>query len=207
MHSEGGSAVTVIYLFIFFILCLESSNLHQKWNMEIISLILICFWTYTTHAHLKFIDAAPFILWEKKIRKRSPPSDNCHLGIGQFRPMPISNNLVPRALFPGFGGGAGKAPWGRGWISKLILLVCRLQSSSKVLGRLPFLPLLFLPPPAPGPMLIKTLMFVHVIVLLYPNIEQGERGIFRKRENSLFSGLKWTTVKLYSLPNYFCLWL
>ena len=45
------------------------------------------------------------------------------------------------------------------------------QSSSKVLGRLPFLPLLFLPPPAPGPMLIKTLMFVRVIVLLYPNIE------------------------------------
>jgi len=46
-----------------------------------------------------------------------------------------------------------------------------LQSSSKVLGRLPFLPLLFLPPAAPGPMLIKTLMFVRVIVLLYPNIE------------------------------------
>ena len=46
-----------------------------------------------------------------------------------------------------------------------------LQSSSKVLGRLPFLPLLFLPPPAPGPMLIKTLIFVRVIVLLYPNIE------------------------------------
>ena len=76
-----------------------------------------------------------------------------------------------------------------------------------MLGRLPFLPLLFLPPPAPGPMLIKTLMFVRVIVLLYPNIEQGARGIFSKRENSLFSGLKWTTVKLYSLPNYFCLWL
>ena len=80
-----------------------------------------------------------------------------------------------------------------------------LQSPSKVLGRMPFLPLLFLPPPAPGPMLIKTLMFVRVIVLLYPNIEQGGRGIFSKRENSLFSGLKWTTVKLYSLPNYFCL--
>ena len=30
---------------------------------------------------------------------------------------------------------------------------------------------LFLPPPAPGPMLIKTLMFVRVIVLWYPNIE------------------------------------
>ena len=56
-------------------------------------------------------------------------------------------------------------------------------------------------------MLIKTLMFVRVIVLLYPNIEQGGRGIFSKRENSLFPGLKWTTVKLYSLPNYFCLWL
>ena len=90
---------------------------------------------------------------------------------------------------------------------KFRLRFLNLQSSSKVLGRLPFLPLLFLPPPAPGPMLIKTLMFVRVIVLLYPNIEQGGRGIFSKRENSLFSGLKWTTVKLYSLPNYFCLWL
>ena len=91
--------------------------------------------------------------------------------------------------------------------SKISAIYPWLQSSSKVLGRLPFLPLLFLPPPAPGPMLIKTLMFVRVIVLLYPNIEQGGRGIFSKRENSLFSGLKWTTVKLYSLPNYFCLWL
>ena len=51
--------------------------------------------------------------------------------------------------------------------------VLKLQSSSKVLGRLPFLPLLFLPPPAPGPMLIKTLMFVRVIVLLYPNWING----------------------------------
>ena len=32
--------------------------------------------------------------------------------------MRESNNLVPRALFPGLGGGAGKAPWGRGWESK-----------------------------------------------------------------------------------------
>ena len=70
-----------------------------------------------------------------------------------------------------------------------------------MLGRLPFLPLLFLPPPAPGPMLIKTLMFVRVIVLLYPNIEQGGRGIFSKRENSLFSGLKWTAVKLHVQPS------
>ena len=50
-----------------------------------------------------------------------------------------------------------------------------LQSSSKVLERLPFLPLLFLPPypppPAPDPMLVKTLMFVRATVLLYPNIE------------------------------------
>ena len=62
----------------------------------------------------------------------------------------------------------------------------QLQSSSKVLGRLPFLPLLFLPSPASGPMLIKTFMFERVIVLPYPNIEQGGRGIFSKRENSLF---------------------
>ena len=32
-------------------------------------------------------------------------------------PLPLSLNLVPRALFPGFGGGAGKAPWGRGCLS------------------------------------------------------------------------------------------
>ena len=51
------------------------------------------------------------------------------------------------------------------------LLQVNLQSSSKVLGRLPFLPLLFLPPPVPGPMLIKALMFVRVILLLYSNIE------------------------------------
>ena len=37
----------------------------------------------------------------------------------------------------------------------------------------------------------------------------GGTGKFSKRENSLFSGLKWTTVQLmlYNLPNYFCLWL
>ena len=74
-------------------------------------------------------------------------------------------------------------------------------------GKVAFFTSSFPSSPAPGPMLIKTLMFVRVIVLLYPNIEQGGRGIFSKRENSLFSGLKWTTVKLHSLPNYFCLWL
>ena len=58
-------------------------------------------------------------------------------------------------------GGEGNLKWSKG----------DLQSSSKVLGRLPFLPLLFLPPPAPGPMLIKTLMFVRVIALLYPKVE------------------------------------
>ena len=41
----------------------------------------------------------------------------------------------------------------------------------KSVGKVAFLPLFFLPPPAPGPMLSKTLIFVHVIVLLYPNIE------------------------------------
>ena len=47
-------------------------------------------------------------------------------------------------------------------------------------------------------MLSKTLMFVHVIVLLHRK---------RKRKNSLFWRLKWTTIKLYNLPTYFCLWL
>ena len=48
-------------------------------------------------------------------------------------------------------------------------------------------------------MLSKTLTFVHVIIVL---LHQK-----RKRENSLFWGLKWTTIKLYNLPTYFCLWL
>ena len=55
----------------------------------------------------------------------------------------------------------------------------------KSVGKVAFLPLFFLPPLAPGPMLSKTLIFVHVIGLLYPNIELGKRGIFSKRENSL----------------------
>ena len=28
-------------------------------------------------------------------------------------------SLVPRALFPGFGGGTEKAPWGRGWAGSI----------------------------------------------------------------------------------------
>ena len=64
-----------------------------------------------------------------------------------------------------------------------------LQSSSKVLGRLLFLPLFFLPPIARGPMLSKTLMFVRVIVLLYPNIEWGDRDSKQKRKLS-FWGIK-----------------
>ena len=48
-----------------------------------------------------------------------------------------------------------------------------LQSSSKVLGiqACYFFPLLFILPLGPGPILSKTSMFVHVIVLLYSNIE------------------------------------
>ena len=55
----------------------------------------------------------------------------------------------------------------------------------KSVGKVAFLPLFFLPPLAPGPMFSKMLILVHVIVLLYPNIEQDRRGIFSKRENSL----------------------
>ena len=41
----------------------------------------------------------------------------------------------------------------------------------KSVGKVAFLPLFFLPPLDPGPMFSKTLIFVYVIVLLYPNIE------------------------------------
>ena len=54
--------------------------------------------------------------------------------------------------------------------------VIKLQSSSKVLGELPFSPVLFLPLPATGPMLIKTLMFVRVIVVLYHNVNVCARN-------------------------------
>ena len=60
---------------------------------------------------------------------------------------------------------------------------------------------------APGPMLSKTSMFVHVIVLdcCISLTEWRARGIFIKRENSLLRGLKWTTFKsVYNLTYYFC---
>ena len=88
-----------------------------------------------------------------------------------------------------------RSPLGRRGLQTTIIV--------KSVGKVAFFTSSF--PSSPAPMLIKTLMFVRVIVLLYPNIEQGGRGIFSERENSLFSGLKWTPVKLYSLPNYFCL--
>ena len=49
-----------------------------------------------------------------------------------------------------------------------------LQSSSKMLGRLPlFTFLVLVPPPPPGSMLDKTKLFLCVIVVLCPNIEWG----------------------------------
>ena len=57
--------------------------------------------------------------------------------------------------------------------NRTVALWClrRKRQWSKVLGRLLFNLFFFLPPLAPGPMFSKTLIFVHVIVLLYPNIE------------------------------------
>ena len=60
----------------------------------------------------------------------------------------------------------------------------------KSVGNVAFLPLFSLSPPASGPMLSKTLIFVHVIVLICPNNELREWGgggggrgqIFSKRE-------------------------
>ena len=65
-------------------------------------------------------------------------------------------------------------------------IINKLQSSSKMLERLPFFTFLVLVPPAPGSMLDKTKLFLCVIVVTCPNIEQGARGVFRRRTNNLF---------------------
>ena len=52
----------------------------------------------------------------------------------------------------------------------------------------PFNIFFFFLPPAPGPMLIKTLMFVRIIVLLYPNIEWGHGGSLAKDKTLFFQG-------------------
>ena len=52
-----------------------------------------------------------------------------------------------------------------------------LQSSSKMLGRLPlFTFLVLVPPPPPGSMFDKTKLFLCVIVVSCPNIELGGGG-------------------------------
>ena len=52
-------------------------------------------------------------------------------------------------------------------------LMFRLKTTIIVIsvGKAPFFTSFFLPSPAPGPVLSKTLMFVRVIVLSYPNIK------------------------------------
>ena len=62
-----------------------------------------------------------------------------------------------------------------------------------------------LPSPAPGPMLSKTLFFVDPNCSVISQHWMGGRGIFSKRENFPSWRWKWTTVKLYNLPNYFYL--
>ena len=138
---------------------------------------------------------------------------------GSWAPSQQQQSIAYKELFPVV---IAAHVWGHMWCKRHVLFHYDNEAVVHILntrtskvptiivksdGKVAFFTSSFLspPPPAPGPMLIKTLMFVRVIVLLYPNIEQGGRGIFSKRENSLFSGLKWTTVKLYSLPNYFCL--
>ena len=135
---------------------------------------------------------------------------------GSWAPSQQQQSIAYKELFPVV---IAAHVWGHMWCKRHVLFhsdnevvvhILNTRTSKvptiivKSVGKVAFFTSSF-PPPAPGPMLIETLMFVRVIVLLYPNIEQGGRGIFSKRENSLFSGLKWTTVKLYSLPNYFCL--
>ena len=87
--------------------------------------------------------------------------------------------------------------------------LCKLQSSSGV-GKVAFFTSYFSSSPLPWPNVEQN---VNVCGRNCSVISQhwigggGAQGIFSKRENSPFGGLKWTTVKLYNLPNYFCLWL
>ena len=70
-----------------------------------------------------------------------------------------------------------------------------------MLERLPFLALLFLPPPAPGPILIKTLMFVRVIVVLYPNM--GDGGYLAKEKTLFFQDLNGLLLSCTAFPTTF----
>ena len=51
------------------------------------------------------------------------------------------------------------------------LIFCTQTIIVKSLGKVAFLTFFFLPLPVPDPLLSKTLLFVRLIVLLYPNIE------------------------------------
>ena len=49
-----------------------------------------------------------FVMWENKFAPPPPPMQTS-VNPGKFAKLYL-RNLVPRALFPGFGGGAGKGP-------------------------------------------------------------------------------------------------
>ena len=83
-----------------------------------------------------------------------------------------------------------------------------LQSSSKVLGRLLLFTSFFSLPPPTRPIIEQNFnVCVRNCSVIYPNIDWGDGEYLTKVKTLFFWGLKWTTVKLYNLPNYFWLGL
>ena len=80
------------------------------------------------------------------------------------------------------------------------------QLSSKLLGRVFFFYLFFFPSfPRPWPNVKQDVIFCDPNCSVISQHWMGGRGIFSKRENFPSWRWKWTTVKLYNLPNYFYL--
>ena len=81
------------------------------------------------------------------------------------------------------------------------------QLSSKLLGRVFFFFYLFFFPsfPRPWPNVKQDVIFCDPNCSVISQHWIGGRGIFSKRENFPSWRWKWTTVKLYNLPNYFYL--
>ena len=80
------------------------------------------------------------------------------------------------------------------------------QLSSKLLGRLFFFYLFFFPSfPRPWPNVKQDVNVCDRNCSVISQHWMGGRGIFSKRENFPSWRLKWTTVKLYNLPNCFYL--
>ena len=90
---------------------------------------------------------------------------------------------------------------------KSLVQRAKLQSSSKVLGRLPSLPLLFLPPPASGPMLIKNVNDVNVCAcncsVISQNWIRGDGGYLAKQKTLFFQDWNGLLLSCATFPTAF----